>query len=47
MSRAAQKKEKHEWAVEKPKPDKARKLSGIYFIDLDDGEFKETIKTRR
>ena len=36
----AQKREKQQWAVEKPKLDNAQKLRGIYFIDLDDGEFK-------
>ena len=44
MGEAAQKKEKQEWANEKPKLDNARKLRGIYFIDPVDGENKETIK---
>ena len=41
--------EKHKWAIEKPKLDNARRLRGIYFIDLEDKEFKEIIfkKTRR
>ena len=30
-----------------PKLDNARKLRGIYFIDTDDKEFKETIKNAR
>ena len=37
---------KQQWAVEKPKLDNARKLRGIYFIDPDDKEFKETNKKR-
>ena len=36
--------EKHKWAIEKPKLDNARRLRGIYFIDPEDKEFKETIK---
>ena len=32
------------WSHEKPKLDNARKLRGIYFIDPEDKEFKETIK---
>ena len=43
----AQKREKQQWAVEKPKLDNAQKLRGIYFIDLDDGEFKETVENWR
>ena len=36
--------EKHKWANEKPKPDNARRLRGIYFIDPEDKElFEETI----
>ena len=31
MSKTAQRKEKQEWAIEKPKLDNARKLRGIYF----------------
>ena len=49
VSKAAQKKEKQEWAMEKPKLDKARRLRGMYFIDPEDGERerKEAIKTAR
>ena len=47
MSQAAQKKEKHQWTIEKPKLDDARKLRGIYVIDPEDGEFRETIKYAR
>ena len=32
MSKAAQKKEKQEWAMEKPKLDNARKLRGVLFF---------------
>ena len=45
MSKNAKLKEKHKWAIEKkPKLDNARRLRGIYFIDPEDKEFKETIK---
>ena len=47
MSKAAQRKEKQQQAVDKPKLDNGQKLRGIYFDDLDDGEFKETIKHRK
>ena len=44
MSQAAQKKEKREWAIEKPKLNDA--LRGIYFIDPDDKEFKNHYKRK-
>ena len=47
MSKAAQRKEKHGWAIEKPKLDNARRLRGTYFTDPGDVEFKETIKNVR
>ena len=50
MSNAAQRKEKQEWAMEKPKRDHARRLRDICFIDPEDGERereKEAIKTAR
>ena len=47
MSKAVKKKEKQEWAMEKPKVDNARKLRGICFIDPEDEEYKETIKKRK
>ena len=47
LGKAAQKREKQEWANEEPKLDNARRMRGIYFIDPDDGEFKETIKKRK
>ena len=47
MGKTAQKKEKQEWANEKPKLDDARRLRGIYFIDPEDGEYKETIQNAR
>ena len=47
LARNAKLKERHEWSNEKPKLDNARKLRGIYFIDPEDKEFKETIKNAR
>ena len=44
LGRNAQLKERQKWSHEKPKLDNARKLRGIYFIDPEDKEFKETIK---
>ena len=38
---------KQKWSMEKPKLDNARRLRGIYFIDLEDKEFKESIKNAR
>ena len=43
LARNAKLREKHKWAIEKPKLENARRLRGIYFIDLEDKEFKETI----
>ena len=37
MSKADRKKQKREWAIEKPKLDNARMLRGFYFIDPEDG----------
>ena len=45
--RNAKLKERQKWSHEKPKLDNARKLRGIYFIDPEDKEFKETIKNDR
>ena len=45
MSKAARKKEKHQWANEKPKLNNARQLRGIYFDDPEAGESKEGNKT--
>ena len=39
--------EKQKWSNEKLHLDNARKLRGICFIDLEDNEFKETIKNAR
>ena len=47
MSNNAKLREKHKWAIEKRKLDNARRLRGIYFIDPEDKEFKETISTAR
>ena len=46
IGKAAQKREKQEWANEKPKLDNARRLRGICFIDPDDDDYKDTIKKR-
>ena len=37
-------KEKQKWSNEKLHLENARRLRGIYFIDPEDTEFKETIK---
>ena len=47
LARNAKLREKHKWALEKPKLDNARRLGGIYFIDPEEKEFKETIKNAR
>ena len=47
MGRNAKLKEKQKWSNEKFHFENARKLRGIYFIDLEDKEFTETIKNSR
>ena len=47
MSKAAQRKVKKHWAIEKPKLRHACQLRGIYQIDPDDMEFKNTMKNAR
>ena len=47
LGRNAKLKEKQKWSHEKPKLDNARRLRGIYFIDPEGKEFKETIKNAR
>ena len=47
LGRNAKLREKHKWSHEKPKPDNARRLRGICFIDPEDKEIKETIKIAR
>ena len=47
LGRNAELKEKQKWSNEKPKLDNARMLRGIYIIDPEDKEFKETIKNAR
>ena len=47
MSENAKLREKQKWAIEKLKLDNARRFRGIYFIDFEDKEFKETIKNAR
>ena len=45
MSQAAQRKEKQQQAIEKPKLDNARKLGCMCVVGPKDVEFKETMKT--
>ena len=45
--KACELKEKQKWSNEKLHLESARKLRGIYFIDPEDTEFKETIKNAR
>ena len=47
MGKNAKLKEKQKWSHEKLHLENARKLRGIYFIDPEDKEFKETIKNAR
>ena len=47
MGQHAKLKEKQKWSNEKIHLENARKLRGIYFIDPEDTEFKETIKNAR
>ena len=47
MGKNAKLKEKQKWSHEKLHLENARKLRGIFFIDPEDTEFKETIKNAR
>ena len=47
MGKSAKLKGKQKWSDEKPKLDNAGRLRGIYFIDPEDKEFKETIGNAR
>ena len=47
MGKHAKLKEKQKWSNEKLHLENVRKLRGIYFIDPEDKEFKETIKNAR
>ena len=47
MEKNAKLEEKQKWSNEKLHLENARKLRGIYFIDPEDKEFKETIKNAR
>ena len=47
MGKHAKLKEKQKWSEEKIHLENARKLRGIYFINPEDKEFKETIKNAR
>ena len=47
MGKNAKLKERQKWSNEKLHLENARKLRGIYFIDPEDKEFKDTIKNAR
>ena len=47
MSDASKRKEKQKLVIEIPNLDNARRSRGIYFIDLDDEEFKRIMKNAR
>ena len=47
IGKAAQDREKLQWAIETPKFDNARRLRGIYFINREDDEFKVAIRKLR
>ena len=47
MGKHAKLKEKQKWSNEKLHLENARKLRGVYFIDTEEKEFKETIKNAR
>ena len=47
MGKHAKLKEKQKWSEERIHLENARKLRGIYFIDPEVSEFKETIKNAR
>ena len=47
LEKAAQRREKREWAIEKPKLEHARKLRGDYSIDPSDEEHKDIMKNAR
>ena len=47
MGKHAKLKEKQKWSHEKPKLDNAGRSRGIYVIDPEDKEFKETIRNAR
>ena len=47
MGKHAKLKEKQKWSEEKLHLENARKMRGIYSIDPEDTEFKETIKNAR
>ena len=47
IGKAAQRREKQEWAIEKPKLEHARDLRGICSIDPSDEEYKDIIKSAK
>ena len=47
IGKAAQRREKEEWAIEKPKLEYASNLRRIYSIDLSDEDYKDILKISR
>ena len=47
MSDESKRKEKQNWAIEKPKLENARRSLGVLFIDPGDHEFKRLMKNAR
>ena len=47
IGKAVQRKEKREWAIEKPKLEHARELRGVYSIDPSDEEYKDILENAR
>ena len=47
MSHAANSKAKQKWDIQKPKLDNARQFRGIFFLEPEDEEFKQTMKNAR
>ena len=47
IGKAAQRREKQQWTIEKPKLEHARKLRGMYSTDPSDEEYKDIIKNAR
>ena len=47
VSDASKRNQKQKWAILKPKLDNARRLRGVYIIDPDDEEIRDTMKNAR
>ena len=47
IGKAAQRREKQEWVIEKPKLENARNLRAIWSLDHNDEEYKDIIKNAR